>query len=108
MTTATRDADEALARRVLNATNMAAAVIGGLSLAVVVATPFNMAMTTVQSFASVFVTAVITGGFPLVCVGSVVLSRRWLAQGRSAAAVAIAAVPSLFFLGLVTWIMMMG
>jgi hypothetical protein len=85
-------------------TNMIVAVMGGLSLVVAVAAPFNMGMSSWQNFSDVLLLSAIIGGFPLACATSLALSRTlfYYWRRRFVAAV-VAVIPVFLVLALLTW-----
>lgn len=93
------ESDVRLGGQVVFVANVIVAVMGGLSLFMVVAAPFNMAMASWQNFPQVLLFSAIVGGFPLACATSLILSRllfyRW---GRRMTAAVVAVAPFLMWL----------
>ena len=89
--------------RTLHAINMVVAVIGGLSLVVALAAPFNMLMAQWRSTADVLVAAAIFGGVPLACVSSILLSKWFFVNGRYSIALVVASLVPLLLVALLAW-----
>jgi len=103
MTTASKAADTEFAQRTLFVVNMMAAILGGLSLVLVVAGPFMMAMTSWNSFTDVVVAACFFGGTPLACLASILYSRWLFGRGVEVMAVVVAIVPLIIVVAILAW-----